>query len=162
MKKINYFYKYNIQEKPKMRSSILRGIIGTILACIAMTVTAADSGLQYQLVFGDKGNHVTTITAAAADSLLHQKLKAYDVKGKNILPIVGFELFYAERGLFEDSTGRPMIMTEYYHTQAAADTVPQYFLTSLKDLYKAGDTIKIQNIFSKKGDKFIAVNNQII
>lgn len=145
-----------------MKFSILRGIIGTILASIAMTVTAADSGLQYQLVFGSKGADIKTIKAAQADSLLKEHLFIKDAKTNKLTPVLGFELLYAERGLFEDSTGRPIIITEYYQTQSASDTVAAYFLRSLNEMYKAGDTIKIQNIFGKVGDKYFNAQNHVI
>lgn len=145
-----------------MKSSVIKAFICTILASITINVTTANSGLNYQLVFGEKGASIKTVKAEKADSLLKQHLFIKDTKGNKVLPVLGFELLYAERGLFEDSTGRPIIVTEYYQTQSASDTVAAYFLRSLQDMYKAGDTIKIQNIFGKVGDKYFNAPNQVI
>lgn len=145
-----------------MKSSVIKTLMCTVLASIAVSITTANSGLPYQLVFGEKGASIKTIKAAKADSLLKQHFYIKDTKSNKTMPVLGFELLYAERGLFEDSTGRPIILTEYYQTQSPSDTVAAYFLRSLQDMYKPGDTIKIQNIFGKVGDKYFNVPNHVI
>lgn len=57
-----------------------------------------------------------------------------------------FMFSYAERGAFEDSTGKLRVMTDYYATASDKGKLPPDWLSSIRERSKAGDTASFYNI----------------
>jgi hypothetical protein len=90
------------------------------------------------------------ISKARFDSLIAYPLIAKDSLNTEHT-VFSFFLTYAERGLFEDSTGHPTIMTNYTGTNSENGKLPDYWLKSLRERSKAGDTVMISNIIYFSG-----------
>jgi len=98
------------------------------------------------------------VSKAVFDSLI-----AYPLIVRDSLNIehtaTAYYLTYAERGLFEDSTGHPMIMTDYTGVHSEKGHLPAYWLSSLQERTKAGDTVLIDNIIFLSGEAKPAFQN---
>jgi hypothetical protein len=85
------------------------------------------------------------ISKSVFDSLIAYPLVASDT-ANNMREVVRFMFTYAERGLYEDSTGRPRIMTEYYYTEGIKDKLPEDWVPVIRKRSKAGDTALFYDI----------------
>lgn len=104
---------------------------------------------------GTNGYTSGKLSWRVVDSILQLKINVTDQKTGKTIPASAFAFYYAERGLFEDSTGRPKIMTEYYTLNLEGDSIPRYMTRGYKDKAKRGDTIKFYNILAKSDSVFI-------
>ncbi len=85
------------------------------------------------------------------DSLIALPLCAKD-SNKNIVPIQSFEVIYAERGLYQDSAGLPIIFTDYSTFQCDGNTIPKSLASLFVERSYKGDTISIENVKVKDAD----------
>lgn len=92
-----------------------------------------------------------TISKAAFDSLLAFPLIAKDTLGREH-KVLNFSFGYAERGLFEDSTGKLKIMTDYFATESEHGTLPEFWLKNIRERSKAGDTAYFDEVISNYTD----------
>ncbi len=58
----------------------------------------------------------------------------------------GFEFTYAERGMYEDSAGNPLMVVDYLTEFCPGDTLTKNIKTLLPSRVKRGDTAYIANI----------------
>ncbi len=79
------------------------------------------------------------------DSLVASRLCAKD-STKNMFPIQSFEITYAERGLYQDSSGLPIIFTDYSTVQCVNDTIPKRWVSLFKERSYKGDTVYFDNV----------------
>lgn len=93
----------------------------------------------------------TTVSKAAFDSLIAYPLIARDTQGIDH-KVLNFSFSYAERGLFEDSTGKLKIMTDYYATESEKGKLPEFWLKSIRERSKGGDTAYFDLIISNYTD----------
>jgi hypothetical protein len=91
------------------------------------------------------------ISKRAFDSLLNFSLIARDSQNKEHL-VSQYVFTYAERAVYEDSTGKLQIMTDYYSIESDKGKLPEYWLRSLKERTKAGDTAIYSEIISNYSD----------
>lgn len=114
---------------------------------------------QYEIILGNTGDTFSYIPAKQVDSFLRLPvhLKAKD---GTLFSATAYEVLYSEWGLFEDTTGREKIMTEYYSMSVIGDTIPGFFRENLSALAKAGDTLTIYKVWAKKPNA--PINNSII
>lgn len=82
------------------------------------------------------------------DSLMRTRLVSKDSSG-NFHEVNSFTFTYAERGAFEDSTGTLKIMTDYYTAESENGLLPDYFIKSLKERVKYGDTVYYFDVMSR-------------
>lgn len=85
------------------------------------------------------------------DSLIALPLCAKD-SNKNIVPIQSFEIIYAERGLYQDSAGLPIIFTDYSTFQCEGNTIPKSLASLFAERSYKGDTVSIENVKVKGAD----------
>jgi hypothetical protein len=85
------------------------------------------------------------------DSLLNYNLIARDTQNREH-PVTQFSFTYAERGVYEDSTGKPQIMTDYYSAESDKGRLPDFWRNSIKERTKQGDTAMFYEIISNYGD----------
>lgn len=81
------------------------------------------------------------------DSLIGLPLVAKDSLGTE-RPVSGFFFTYIESGLYEDSTGHPVIMSDYWGTPSEQGRIPADWLKLLRPRIKAGDTVLYNQIVS--------------
>ena len=79
------------------------------------------------------------------DSLIAMPLCAKDSL-MNTYPIQSFEINYAERGLYQDSAGLPIIFTDYSSVQCKGNSIPKEWVNIFNERSYKGDTIYIDNI----------------
>lgn len=92
-----------------------------------------------------------TISKAAFDSLIALPLTARDTVGREH-KVLNFSFSYVERGLYEDSTGKLKIMTDYYATESEKGVLPEFWLKNIRERSKAGDTAYFDEIISNYTD----------
>lgn len=96
---------------------------------------------------GYSGYSGGTIPKKVFDSLLRQGVTAKDSTGM-IYKVAGFTFGYGERNLYEDSTGKLVILTDYVSEICMGDTLSTVFQNYVfKDnRTKGGDTAYFDNI----------------
>lgn len=85
------------------------------------------------------------IDKAKFDSLIQLPIVIIDTAGK-IRKSINYTVTYAERGLFEDSTGKRKIMADYYSIVAAGGEIPEHWVKGILEITKHNDTAIINNI----------------
>ena len=85
------------------------------------------------------------ISKANFDAMLDKNLVAKDSNSVSH-PVNFFVFMYAERGLFEDSTGKLKIMTDNYSLQCDNGKLPADWIKNIRQRSKAGDTAYFNNI----------------
>lgn len=93
-----------------------------------------------------------TISKRVFDSLISLPLVAKDTMGYE-RQVVDFVFSFAERGLYEDSTGRPMIVTDYLSVNCPGGKLPEEWIKMLHDRSKRGDTVYVDEVMAIYPDK---------
>lgn len=109
------------------------------------------SKIHYNIRLGNTTADFTFISVRQFDSLISLPVYLKDSAG-SFYESTAFEAIYSEWGLFEDSTGRERIMTEYYNMNVLGSVMPAYFRQQLSDMAKVGDTLTLQNVWAEKKD----------
>jgi hypothetical protein len=91
--------------------------------------------------------HSGGIPIALLDSLIRLPLVAKDSLGVE-RPVSAFFFTYIESGLYEDSTGHPMVMSDYWGTPSEGGLIPADWLKLLQLRMKVGDTVLYNQIVS--------------
>jgi hypothetical protein len=100
-------------------------------------------------LFNGMGNG--KISKKMFDSLLDYNLIARDTQNREH-PVIQYTFTYAERGAYEDSTGKLRIMTDYYSMDSEKGKLPDYWARSIKERSKAGDTAMFFEVLSTYQD----------
>ncbi len=85
------------------------------------------------------------------DSLIAYPLVTKDTNG-NPRQVIQFMFSYSERGLYEDSTGKPRIMTDHYFTESVNGKLPDDWIPNVRAYSKGGDTVLFYDIMSAYPD----------
>jgi hypothetical protein len=89
-------------------------------------------------------------------SLLNQPLCVKDSSSR-IYKVEGFEITYAERGLYQDSSGLPIVTTDYTFDKCTGDSIPSKWKSIFKERAYKGDTIFIERVSAKdSSNQFVA------
>ena len=86
------------------------------------------------------------------DNLIALPLCAKD-SAQNYCKVQSFEITYAERGLYQDSTGLPIVVTDYTQFACKGDTIPQNWVDVFRERSYKGDTVFIDKIIAKSPDQ---------
>jgi len=86
-----------------------------------------------------------TISKRKFDSLIALPIISRDTTGAD-RAVVEFIFSYSERALYEDSTGRPVVMTDHYATPSAGGKLPDDWIKIIRTKTKKGDTAYIDDI----------------
>ncbi|RYE22946.1 MAG: hypothetical protein EOP51_11915 [Sphingobacteriales bacterium] len=109
------------------------------------TKTAKPKVVPVPVYLGNSNINGGKLTKQTFDSLLGQGLKGKDSSG-NIYKVNGFAFTYAERNLYEDSVGNPIVVTDNLAEYCFGDTVSTFILGNIHDRSKNGDTVYFDNI----------------
>jgi hypothetical protein len=85
------------------------------------------------------------------DSLINYNLIARDSQNREH-PVIQFTFTYAERGAYEDTTGKLRIMTDYNSIESEQGKLPDFWTRNLKERSKAGDTAIFSEVLSTYQD----------
>ncbi|HRP90582.1 MAG TPA: hypothetical protein PKX92_11155 [Edaphocola sp.] len=93
----------------------------------------------------DKVTQSGDITVKDFVSLIQSPLWAKDLRDSSFFPVYSFRFTYAERALYEDQNGKPMIFTDYmfYNCKSQLDSA---MLKDVKSRVKPGDTVLIEQV----------------
>ncbi len=92
-----------------------------------------------------------TISVSRFKSMLHNGLIAKDTAQVQH-PVHSFIFMYAERGVFEDSTGKLRIMSDNFSLQCDSGKLPEMWVKGISTKAKAGDTAYYSNVLSSYDD----------
>jgi hypothetical protein len=95
------------------------------------------------------------ISKGIFDSLVKQGLTAKDSAGK-IYRVTGFAFNYAERNLYEDSVGNPLLLTDYLSEYCFGDTLTPFLKANIPERSKAGDTVYFDQVMVKAPEGYAA------
>jgi hypothetical protein len=133
--------------------------ISILSACVLLTVmsfTLSNSDLKISYKY-----HAFIGCSNYTDSVMLDRntfneliSKSFCAKDSNqaILPVTSFEITYAERGLYQDSTGLPIIFTDYSSTKCVGDALPKNWIDIFNERTYKGDTIYFDHIMTKSQD----------
>ena len=107
---------------------------------------------RYKAFFGCTYSDNVIIDAATFKQMMQKPLCAKD-SVNNIIPIKSFELIYAESGLYQDSTGLPIIYTDYTNDIFVGDTINTYWKNNFNERLYRGDTIIFDRIICSPDGK---------
>lgn len=127
-----------------------------IMCCVSILLTAFragdGSGLAYKAYLGCTTSGSVNLNKQAFDNLIAQPLCARD---SNQLPVTiqSFEILYAERGLYQDSAGLPIIFTDYTRIPVEGNQLDKKWINEFVERSYKGDTVFIQNVKVAGADK---------
>lgn len=131
----------------------LLGMMSLVLITKAQQPKAKEKKVVYKgnayLSDGQTGNG--KIKKADFDAMLDKGLIAKDSADRPH-PVGSFVFMYAERGLFEDSTGKLRIMSDNYSLQCDDGRLPADWVKNIRERSKAGDTAVFKSIRSAYDD----------
>jgi len=132
---------------------VIISIFSAVLAIIALTSFGPQSKPtavpKLQTLFACKQGGKLQMSAQQFLEVMKQPICAKDSLGAQY-KVTRFEIQYAETGLYQDSTGLPIIHTDYQFANFAADTIHQIWIDMFSEHAYKGDTIRILNVRAKK------------
>lgn len=108
----------------------------------AKSKTTPAAKAQLEVVLGGSGLSGGTISKEAFDSLAQQGLRLAGNNGT----VSSFQFIYAERNLYEDSVGNPLLTTDYLTEYCYGNTLSPAIKESLPYRTKPGDTAYFDQI----------------
>lgn len=106
----------------------------------------------WRAFFGCMVEDSSSVEKNAFDILVGKKLCAKDSAG-NLLTVESFTITYAERGLYQDSTGLPIIITEYSTAECKGDTIPAQWIADFRERSYRGDTVYFDHVMARTADQ---------
>jgi hypothetical protein len=85
------------------------------------------------------------------DSLIALPICAKDSNQRNF-PITSFDITYAERGLYQDSAGLPIIFTDYTNAHFEGTSISKEWISLFNERSYKGDTVYVDNVKVKGSD----------
>lgn len=122
---------------------LLLGLTLTLGYALAQSKNnATKKGTTY---LNDKLTQSGNISVKDFVTLIQSPLWAKDSRDSSFAPVHSFRFTYAERGLYEDQQGKPMIFTDYmfYNCKSQLDT---FMLKDVRSRVKPGDTVLIEQV----------------
>lgn len=132
-----------------------KGTLLFSLTCLLFIFTALDTPkfyYRYKAFLACQFSDSIGVTKQEFDGLLTQPLCAKDSAG-NVHKIESFEITYAERGLYQDSTGLPIIFTDYSIEECKGDSIPVKWKSNFYENGHKGDTVSIDRILVRGSDQ---------
>ncbi len=130
--------------------------------CLSFVLISFTSGEGDERQNASKSKFITYLGCAITDSVfvdknLFDSLVALPICAKdsnnNYCKVQSFEITYAERGLYQDSTGLPIVVTDYSSVTCKGDTIPTAWKQIFHDRSYKGDTIYFDKIIAKSPDQ---------
>ncbi len=132
-------------------STFIIFVIG-FLALSAFTPEGKKSVPKLQTYFACKQNGKIAVSAEQFLQNIKQPFCAKDSLD-SLYEVVKFDMIYAETGLYQDSSGLPIVHTDYSYGTFQGDKVDDAWAKVFQDHIYKGDTIRFKNILVKGADK---------
>ncbi len=118
---------------------------------------------SYKVYFGCDGE-LNKNGIYPKDKLLQaskNKLCVKEANSNKAIEMYSFDFTYCERGVFEDSTGLPTIVTDYNYAPLYGDSITSNWQRALTERLYKGDTIRIDNVIIKNNGKLVKLNQKL-
>lgn len=131
-------------------------VVGSLLT-IGYQVGAQSAAKPKKIIYSgtaflnDGVTHQGEILKSTFDSLIMKPIVVIDSNG-NASKIISFDFYYAERNLYEDSTGKPIILTDYSNEFCSGNMISKSLKDNLLTMTKWGDTAYIENVIYEYTD----------
>lgn len=128
-----------------------------LLLVVCITVlsfeTSKDgSTAKYKAFLGCTYTDNVTVDVNTFKKLMTLPLCAKD-SANNVYKVKSFELTYAERGLYQDEEGLPIIFTDYSADSFVGDTLNSVWKRRFNESLYKGDTIYFERVICTAADK---------
>ncbi len=130
-------------------------IILLLLICsclLSFDVSKDGATTRYKAYFGCTYTDNITVDAATFKKMMMQPLCAKD-SASNVFKVKSFEITYAERGLYQDDEGLPIIFTDYSADSFIGDTLNSVWKKRFDESLYKGDTIYFESIICMVAEK---------
>lgn len=105
----------------------------------------------YKAYFACNYTDVSSMEVSKFQQLMNQPLCGKD-SNNNTYKVDGFEITYAERGLYQDSTGLPIISTDYSTGECKGDVISAEWKKAFMERAYKGDTVFFDHIVVRRPD----------
>lgn len=123
-----------------------RKLIWVWLVCVCMLLSfTPPKGNQYKAYLAC--TYADSVQLASNDfkQFIMQSLCVKDT-AQQMYKVHSFDILYAERGLYQDDEGLPIIVTDYSSGQFTGDTLNMRWKKIFQERSYSGDTVYIDNI----------------
>lgn len=124
-------------------------IIGLFLiAFVVMAFAPADGVVKkskYKAYFGCTFTDSIQVSVDEFKQLIKNPICVKDSAG-NLIKVESFEIMYAERGLYQDDEGLPIIVTDYSNVLCNGDTIPKKWIQNFNERSYKGDTVYFDRV----------------
>ncbi len=107
---------------------------------------------RYKAFFGCSYTDNTTIDVNTFKQIMTQPLCAKD-SSNNIFKVKSFTITYAERGLYQDDEGLPIIVTDYSSDNFTGDTLNTLWKNNFNERLYKGDTVYFERVMCSNTEK---------
>ncbi|GBL36016.1 hypothetical protein EMGBS15_16110 [Filimonas sp.] len=135
--------------RSKIGIVLLSGLLLTVFSFTDQPSSARK--YEYTSYLACSSMETSTLPKKSFDSLIALPLCAKD-SNKNSVQVQSFDVIYAERGLYQDSAGLPIIFTDYSTFQCEGNSVPKNVVSLFNERSYKGDTVSIENVKVKGPD----------
>lgn len=148
-----------------MKISILKISFLTLVLSLGAWMLWAQAKADHKGVtyLSDKVTRSGNISVAEFLKLMQDTIWVKDKRDNSFLAPGSFKISYAERGLYEDETGKPIIVTDHIFSNCR-EKVDSGMLVDLKYRAKPGDTAYIEQVMFlnlKQKDKVSVLSEPI-
>jgi hypothetical protein len=131
-------------------------IVAIFIGAIVVMAFAPADGLvkkqKYKAYFGCTYTDSFQISVNEFKQLIHKPLCVKDSVG-NLIKVESFEIIYAERGLYQDDEGLPIIVTDYSNVACIGDSIPKKWIQNFNERSYKGDTVYFDRVRMRTPDK---------
>lgn len=124
-------------------------IVGLLVCAFSIMAFAPADGIlkksKYKAYFGCTYTDSIQMSVDEFKQLIQSPLCVKDSAG-NVLKVESFEIMYAERGLYQDDEGLPIIVTDYSDVACKGDTIPKKWIQNFNERCYKGDTIYFDRV----------------
>ena len=124
----------------------------TALGVISFIAPSDPISTKYKAYFGCVYTDNIQIDAQTFKQLMQQPLCAKD-SASNMFKVKSFEITYAERGLYQDEEGLPVIVTDYTTESFTGDTLTSYWKKNFNERLYKGDTVFFERVICGIAEK---------
>lgn len=138
-----------------MKHTIVKNTFILCLSAALLFIAAGESSQvskKYKAFFACSHTGTSFISADSFIYLMQLPLCARD-SNNVVCKIKSFEIIYAERGLYQDDEGLPIIHTDYTNERFEGDTINSYWKKNFTNSIYKGDTIIFDNVICVNKDK---------
>jgi hypothetical protein len=107
---------------------------------------------RYKAFFGCSYTDISTIDANTFKQMMTQPLCAKD-SSNTVYKVKSFTVTYAERGLYQDDEGLPIIVTDYSSDNFTGDTLNTLWKNNFNERLYKGDTVYFERVMCSNAEK---------